>query len=117
MNDRPAHPGQHLPRRFHFVRHLAIFGSVVAVTLAAEMLSGSDWRLFWPFAGWAGVLAVHYFLASSYDVDGDWIDDRITDLRSRSYDFDHIQNIERRIKDRDDSITPPTERDRGREGS
>lgn len=104
--------GWHLPRRFHFVRHCGVFVAVVALVAGARLLTGSDWPLFWPIAGWASILVLHYFVASSYDVDGDWIEDRITELQSRSYDFDHIRNIEQRIRKGDASVTPPTERGR-----
>lgn len=111
MSSHPAPSGHHLPRGFHFVRHLAVYGTVSALALAAEALSGADWPLFWPLAGWAALLAMHYFVASSYDLDGTWVDERISDIRSRSYDFDHIRSIEQRVKDRDASVTPATERD------
>ena len=112
MSDGPAPGGWHLPRRFHFVRHCGVFATVTALALGIRLLTGSDWPLFWPIAIWASALALHYFLASSYDVDSDWIEDRITDLKTRSYDFDHIQNIEQRIQEGDTSVTPPTERRR-----
>lgn len=67
--------------------------------------------LFWPLAGWVTVLAIHYLVASAYDPDEAWVEERIVDLRGRSYDLDHIQNIEKRIHARDDSVTPPPDRD------
>jgi hypothetical protein len=112
VSDGPSRPGHRLPRRFYFPRHFAVSGAVTAAALVAEAASGSDWPLFWPLAGWAAVLAIHYFLASSYDPDRDWVDERIADVRGRSYDFDHIQNIEDRIRRHDPSITAPTDRDR-----
>lgn len=110
MSDGVTGPGRRLPRRFHFPRHLAAFTAVAATALAAELVSGSDWPLFWPLAVWSVALAVHYFLASAYDLDREWVDERIAELRSRSYDFDHIRNIEQRVRDRDPSVTPATER-------
>lgn len=113
MNPGPAAPGSwRLPRRFHFIRHCGVFAAFAVLVLGARQLTGSDWPLFWPIAGWTSILVLHYFVASSYDLDGDWIDDRVTELRSRSYDFDHIRNIEHRIKKGDTSVTPQTERGR-----
>ncbi|EDP64485.1 hypothetical protein BAL199_27046 [alpha proteobacterium BAL199] len=57
------------------------------------------------------LLAIHYLIASAYDPDETWIEERIADLRGRSYDLDHIQNIEKRIHERDDSVTPPPDRE------
>lgn len=104
--------GRRLPRRFHFPAHLAAFATVAGLLVVAETLSGSDWALFWPLAVWTVLLTVHYFVASSYDLDAGWVDERVTDLRTRSYDFDHIRNIEQRVREHDASVTPPTERDR-----
>lgn len=79
--------------------------------IVIDVLLGPGWVLFWPLAGWSVGLAVHYFIASAYDVNEAWIEERIFDLKSRSYDFDHIRNIEKRIGDKDASVTPHTERD------
>lgn len=79
--------------------------------IIVDIWAGPGWLLFWPMAVWSVGLAIHYFIASAYDVNEAWIEERIIDLRSRSYDFDHIRNIEKRVEDKDTSVTPHTERD------
>ena len=105
-------PGRRLPRRYRFPAHLAVFAAAVPLLLVAETLSGSTWNLFWPLAAWTVLVTLHYFVASAYDLDNAWVDDRVTDLRARSYDFDHIQNIEQRVREHDASVTPPIEKRR-----
>lgn len=112
MNSDQPRQGRRLPRRFGFPTHLATFAAVTLLLLAVKTISGGDWPLFWPIAVWSVALALHYFVASSYDLDNEWVEERITDLRARSYDFDHIRNIEQRVHDRDASVTPRTGRDR-----
>ena len=112
MSDDPSRPGHRLPRRLHFVAHFAVFAITASIILAAEAASGSDWPLFWPVGLWAAALVIHYFVASSYDLDRDWIDERTAEIRGRSYDFDHIENIEQRIRKHDPSVTPRAGRDR-----
>jgi hypothetical protein len=102
----------HLPSRFYFGRHLAAFVVIVAVLVVADIVIGGGLALFWPLGAWSVLLAIHYFIASAYDVDEAWVDEKIMDLRTRSYDFDHIQNIEQRVKDKDRSVTARIERDR-----
>lgn len=104
--------GRGLPRRFRFAQHLALFAVAGCLLLVAEVSSGEDWPLFWPLGSWGAAVAMHYLVASAYAPDEAWIEERVDDLRARSYDFDHIQNIEQRIRDHDDSVTAPTERGR-----
>ena len=89
-----------------------VFAVVVSVALAAEIATGSDRALFRPTGTWASALVLHYFVASSYDLERAWIDERTAEIRGRSYDFDHIENIEQRIREHDPSVTPHAGRDR-----
>lgn len=111
MTPSPDKPGRYFPRRFHFVRHLAVFAIVGPSLLLAEFLFGGDWPLFWPLALWSSALMIHFFVAGAYDPDDDWIEERVFDVRSRSYDFEHIRNIDQRAKNREDSVTGHTVRD------
>jgi hypothetical protein len=97
-----------------FNLHARVFAATCAVALAVEWLAGADWPLFWPILIWSVALAMHYFLANALDAndDDDWIEERTLDLRSRSYDFDHIRDIEKRIDEGDASVSPHTERGR-----
>lgn len=113
MSDDAPAEGRRLPRRFRFRQHFWSYVAVSAALLLAELASGADLWIFWPMFTWTVGLSVHYFIASAHDVDEAWLEDRIIDLKSRSYDFDHIRNIEERVVRHDYSVTPHTERDSG----
>ena len=51
------------------------------------------------------------FCFGGLDINEVWADDRVVDVKTRSYDLGHILNIEHRIDATDDSITPHTERE------
>lgn len=98
--------------RDRFVLHVKIFVGTCAMALVVEWAAGFDWPLFWPILIWSILVMIHYFLANALDVDEAWIEERTADLRSRSYDFDHIRDIEKRIDEGDASLAPHAERDR-----
>ena len=53
--------------------------------------------------------ALHFFGYSTLTVSDDWVDERVFDLRTKSYDFDHINNITRRHTHGDPTATNPEE--------
>lgn len=112
MSGRSETSGRRLPRRFRFLEHLSLFVVVSTALLLAKFAFGQDWSLFWPLLVWSALVALHYFISSSFDVDEAWLEGRVSDLQSRSYDFDHIRSIEKRVDEKDDSVTPHTERKR-----
>ena len=106
-------PGGHLlPNRFRFRRHAAAYVASTLVLSALQILTTGNWWNFWIMVPWSILLAVHFFVASSLDADDEWATDRVLDLQTSSYDFDHIGSIEKRIAKGDPSVTPHTERDR-----
>lgn len=112
MNGEAEESRRMLPRAKKFRPHIKIYAGVVAAALALNFGLGLGLPLFWPIALWSTVLSIHYFIASSLDVDEVWIQDRIDDMRVRSYDFDHIRDIRDRVNARDDTVTHHEERDR-----
>jgi 2TM domain len=77
-------------------RHLAAYLVVNIGLTAANIASGAPWWAFWPFAIWSMVLMVHYLAYKTSTVDDAWVDERIEDLRSKSYDLSHIDDIARK---------------------
>lgn len=112
MTAGPIGGGGRLPRSKHFRPHFWSFVSVAGLAILLNLVFGAGIPAFWPLAVWSVALAVHYFIASALDVNEGWIEDRALDLRTKSYDFDHIRNIDDRIARRDDSIVHHEERDR-----
>lgn len=101
-----------LPRAAWFPRHFRIFLGVVLVAIMANAAFGLGLPLFWPIGAWTVLLAIHYLVASTLSVEQDWVDEKAEDLRMRSYDFGHIDEIRDRAARHEDSLTHPTERRR-----
>ncbi len=103
--------GRHtLPSRFHFPRPALLFTIASTLLVGGKFLFEANWPLFWPLSSWLLVVAVHYFISGAFDIDEEWIKDKAREIKARSYDFDHIGNIEQRFEQRDPSVTHPVER-------
>jgi len=79
-----------------FRRHLAAYLVVNIGLTAINIADGAPWWAFWPFAIWSMVLMVHYLVYKTATVDDAWVDERVEDLRSKSYDLSHIDDIARK---------------------
>jgi hypothetical protein len=73
--------------------HLAAFIGVNAALHLVNFFAGSGWWAFWPLAAWAPLVAVHYFVRKSRRVDERWAEERTDDVRSKSYDRAHMDDI------------------------
>lgn len=91
-------------------RHTLLYCLIIGALLAINIYTGGGWWSFWPTLGWGVVLAIHYFVVGSLNIDEAWVDERIQELRDKSYDFDHIRDIERRVEEHDPSVTPADRR-------
>ena len=106
-------PGGHLlPTRFWFRRHATAYITGTLALSGLQILTTGTWWHFWIMVPWGILLLVHYFVASAFDADEEWAADRVLDLKTSSYDFDHIGSIEKRIAKGDPSVSPHTERKR-----
>ena len=106
-------PGGHfLPTRFWFRRHAATYIATTLILSTLQILTTGIWWYFWVMVPWGILLFVHYFIASAHDADEECAADRVLDLQTSSYDFDHIGSIEKRIAKGDPSVNPHTERKR-----
>ena len=92
--------------RWHALAYAAV-GGILLVT----NLHGGGWWFFWPVFVWGIVLALHFFYVRSVDVDDQWVSERMGDLRFRSYDLGHVEDIKERVDKRDPSVRPSDERD------
>ena len=104
--------GRLLPTRFWFRRHATAYITGTLVLSGLQILTIETWWHFWIMVPWGILLLVHYFVASAFDADEEWAADRVLDLLTSSYDFDHIGSIEKRIAQGDPSVSPHTERKR-----
>ena len=111
MRAPPAGPPPASPPRptrafaLHRLAFVLVNGALTAVNIAA----GPPWWAFWPLAAWGLVLTVHFLIHRASTVDEAWVDARANDLRERSYDQGHIDDIHAQpapsIRDR---LEPPS---------
>lgn len=88
-----ASPASHAAGR-NFRRHFVAYLVVNLALTAANIVGGAPWWAFWPLAVWSLPLLVHYLFYKSSTIDDAWVDERIEDLRSKSYDLSHINAIQ-----------------------
>ena len=75
-----------------------------------NIAQGSPWWALWPTLVSGVVLMIHVCIVKSIVIDEEWVEDRAMELRSHSYDFDHMTDLEKRIVESDFSVVPPEER-------
>lgn len=92
-------------------RHLLLFSLCIGLLHALNIWQGAPWWAFWPGLIWGVALSLHYFLYKSLTIDESWVDERIDDLREKSYDIAHLDDLEDRIRADDHSTRPAHRRD------
>jgi len=90
-----AAPSATDPSRRNFRRHFAAFLAVNLLLTAVNIATGAPWWAFWPLVAWSLPLTVHYLVYKASTIDDAWVDERVEDLRSKSYDLSHIDDIKR----------------------
>ena len=95
----------------YFQLHLNVFVAGNVVLTAINIYTGAPWWALWPLLIWGVPFSVHFFIYKSLTVDETWADDRIDDLRWRSYDLGHVEDLEDRIRADDFSTRPAHRRD------
>lgn len=90
--------------------HAWAYGLLMGGLAAVNVYAGGGWWSFWPMCVWGVILALHFFYYKSVTVDEEWAEARTGDLKLRSYDLSHIQDIAERVDEGDASVSPPTER-------
>lgn len=93
-----------------FPWHAAAYGIAIGGLTVVNIYVGGGWWSFWPMCGWGMLLAMHFFYYKSVTVDEEWAQLRSDDLKVRSYDLGHIQDIAERVNERDASVRPSDER-------
>jgi hypothetical protein len=91
---RPAAPSplrRRIARSFRW--HLLIYLLVNAALTAANVYTGAPWWAVWPLVVWGLLLMLHFLFHRAESVDDAWVEERTLDLRSKSYDMGHIDDI------------------------
>jgi 2TM domain len=85
--------GRSARARDAFRRHAVLFVIGSIALNVANYYVGTGWWAFWPLAAWGALFMIHYLRYKAATVDERWVDARVADLRIKSYDRDHIENI------------------------
>ncbi len=91
--------------------HVLTYSAVMSILVVANIYVGGGWWSFWPMIAWSLALSLHFFYYKSITVDEEWAQERTDDLKLRSYDLGHIQDIEDRVEKHDASVRPADERE------
>lgn len=76
-----------------FQQHLIAFVLVNLLLTGVNVYQGPPWWAFWPLILWGLVLMVHFLVHRASSVSDAWVEERMQDLRSKSYDASHIDDI------------------------
>jgi 2TM domain len=76
-----------------FRRHALVFVLANALLTGVNVYMGAPWWAFWPLVVWGLALMVHFFFHRAATADEAWVEERALDLRSKSYDLSHIDDI------------------------
>lgn len=94
-----------------FSRHRLTFVLVIGSLTGINVYTGAPWWAFWPTVIWGLALMVHFLVFRASTVEDAWVDERVGDLQTKSYDFSHIDDIREKptpsIRDRKAEPPPP----------
>jgi len=92
--------------------HLLAFAVFVIFLFVIRPFEGDTPIYFWlPFA-WGLVAAVHFFVVATLTVDETWTEERTLEVKVRSYDLGHMEDIRERHEDFHPSAVNRAELDR-----
>ena len=94
-----------------YVPHKWLFIAGNVLLHVINISQGAPWWALWPLLIWGVLFSVHFFFYKSVTVDEEWADERIDELRWKSYDLGHVEDLEDRIRGDDFSTRPAHRRD------
>lgn len=77
--------------------HAWTYGSAMLLTLMLALGSVDLW-LFWPMMVWTILFTIHFLVAKSLDVDGDWVAEQTEKIAMKAFDISHIETIRESYK-------------------
>jgi hypothetical protein len=89
--------------------HVIAFAAVIGAINVWNVVQGAPWWAFYPSMVWGLLLTVHFFVFKAMTIDEDWVDERAAEIREHSYDFDHMQDLQKRIAEDDFSVHAHTD--------
>lgn len=76
-----------------FKGHLLIYLALNAALTGLNIYTGAPWWAVWPLVLWGLLVMLHFLVYRTASVDDAWVEERTLDLRSKSYDMGHIDDI------------------------
>jgi len=86
-----------------FWAHLIVFA---AVMVAGFFLGGESDETPWLGIIWTAVVGAHFLTVKAMNVDDDWAEARAYDIRKKTYDHKHIDQIVDSAVDGDPDVDP-----------
>jgi hypothetical protein len=93
---KPAPPRMRRILARGFRPHLYVYLVANAAFTGLNVYMGAPWWAVWPLVLWGMLLMLHFLYHRTASVDDAWVEERTLDLRSKSYDMGHIDNIRER---------------------
>jgi len=97
-----------------FKGHFLAYLLVNAVLTGVNVYMGAPWWAVWPLLVWGLLVMLHYLVYRAGSVKDAWVEERTLDLRSKSYDMGHIDDIREHpapsIKNEGKPTPPPDKR-------
>jgi predicted TIM-barrel fold metal-dependent hydrolase len=84
-----------LDPKYLAIHRFALVSAVVILTVI-NFFVGEGWWSLWPAVGWGIIFFFHLCLVKATNVDEEWVNERTDDLRLKSYDLGHIDDIDER---------------------
>jgi hypothetical protein len=72
------------------------FAAVNLALTAVNIWTGRPWWALWPLLATGLAFGLHYLLFKAFTVDERWVEERVAELDSKSYDRSHIEDIRKR---------------------
>ncbi len=76
-----------------FKPHLYAYLIVNAALTGINVYTGAPWWAVWPLVLWGMLLMLHFLYFRATSVNEAWVEERTLDLRSKSCDAGHIDDI------------------------
>jgi len=94
-----------------FKGHFLAYVLVNAVLTGVNVYTGAPWWAVWPLVVWGLLVMLHFLAHRAGSVEDAWVEERTLDLRSKSYDMGHIDDIRkhpvRSTRDEGSGAPPP----------
>lgn len=86
--------------RRYFRIHLRAYAAGAVLFVIVNFVAAGGWRFLWTVFAWGFLVFVHYMYVKSMTIDNGWAQRRARDVTGKAYDAGHIEDIQKRYRDR-----------------